>query len=74
MKMKPVTTNYLALNYLEPGSYIPVHDPSFTNETYEKAVAEALVDVEGLKDETDLMAVYKLIAVVSKDKNVVEVI
>jgi hypothetical protein len=59
-------TNYLALNYREPGKYIPKHDSSFTNETEEKAVAEArhdLVAHSNLKE----MAVYKLVAVVTKD-------
>jgi hypothetical protein len=57
-------TNYLALRYLEPGLYIPAHDPSYTNPTYDEAVKEAHYDLE---HGTELSAIYKLVAVVTKD-------
>ena len=64
-------SSYLALNHVEPGMYIPQHDPSFTNETLEKAVAEAKFDLDHNPELTE-MSIYKLVAVVNREE-VVEV-
>lgn len=67
-----VKTSYLALNYRHPGEYIPQHDPSFTNESLEKAVVEARFDLDHNPDRTE-MAIYKLVAVVPRGQEVVDV-
>jgi hypothetical protein len=56
-------TNYLALEYKEPGAYIPAHDPSYTNPTLEKALAEAHAD---LARTGKTIAIYKLVAVLDE--------
>ncbi len=49
--------SYIVLTFVEPGKYIPKHDPSFVHDTHESAMIEVKHD---LKAYGEKVALYKL--------------
>ncbi len=57
--------SYIVLTYVEPGKYIPKHDPSFVHDTHESAMIEVKHD---LKAYGEKVALYKLDSTFDPDK------
>jgi len=50
--------NYIVLPLLEPGTYIPKHDPSYIHDSIESALKEAEHDLKAYKKS---VAIYKVV-------------